>query len=142
MDNDLYRVFSGIRKRSTVSYTYAIVILHDDQYDQLKPVTVDVKGSSDGFHRAALLSLIDAVQQIESRHKNKRSAEIQFYSKCDSIVFEWMTELAEDGDFSSQTGDIDLWRCIKNTVDQNRIRLQIFGTESVLTGMTGAIRIV
>lgn len=142
MDNDLYRVFSGIRKRSTVSYTYVIVILHDDQYDQLEPVTVDVKGSSDGFHRTALLSLIDAVQQIESGHKNRRPAEIQFYSKCDSIAFEWMIEFAEDGDFSSQTRDIDLWRYIRNTVDQNRIRLQIFGTDSVLTGMTGAVRIL
>lgn len=142
MDKNLYRVFSGIKKRNAVSYTYAIVILHDDQYDQFEPVNIKVKGSDDGFHRAVLLSLIDAIQRIESVHKDKYPAEIQFYSKCDDAVFEWMTELAEDGDFSSQTRDRDLWIYIKNIVDQNRFKLQIFGTDSVLTGVTGAIRIL
>lgn len=142
MDKNLYRVFSGIKKRNTVSYTYAIVILHDDQYDQFEPVNIKVKGSDDGFHRAVLLSLIDAMQRIESVHKDKYPAEIQFYSKCDDAAFEWMTELAEDGDFSPQTRDRDLWVYIKNIVDQNRFKLQIFGTDSVLTGVTGAIRIL
>lgn len=136
---ELYRVFAGIKKISPGEYAYAVAVLHDDQFDQMETVVADVKGFPDGFHRAALLALIDACKYIVTNRHGKKRAVLHYHTKCDNLAFEWGVEYKEDGSFSHQTKDIDLWQTVAAYVAHQKIDLSVYGNDAVMTGMTGSI---
>lgn len=134
---ELYRLFSGIKRKSTNTYAYAVAVLHDDHIDQLEPAMTD----ANSFHRASLVALISGIEHVIRETKEKGTV-IHFHTKCNDVAFEWMVEFTEDGSFSPQTKDYDLWLTVLSYIRRYGIELEIYGTDSVMTGLTGAMKVL
>ena len=53
-----------------------------------------------------------------------------------------MVEFTEDASFSPQTKDYDLWLTVLSYIRRYGIELEIYGTDSVMTGLTGAMKVL
>lgn len=134
---ELYRLFSGVKRKSANTYAYAVAVLHDELIDQLEPAVTD----ANSFHRASLVALISGMEYVVRDLKGTESA-VHYHTKCNDIAFEWMVEYAEDGEFSPQTRDYDLWMTVLGYVRKYGIELEIYGKDSALTGLTGAMKVL
>ena len=121
----LYGKHHGVSMMS-VGYSGRFMRMPVNSYDSDEEMT---------HHRMVLLSLLGFL-----RSNGLSNLRIEVYTSCDEIAFEWMTEHKEDGGFSSQTQDRDLWCAIANIVCGAQIELAIFGSESALSDAACALK--
>lgn len=86
-------------------------------------------------HRIVLLSLLGFL-----RANSLHNMRLEVYTSCDEVAFEWMTEYKEDGIFSEQTRDRDLWGAIANTVSGANVQLAVYGSDSALSDAARALK--
>lgn len=99
------------------------------------PVNSYEAGRTMTHHRMVLLSLLGFL------HANElHNVRLEVYSSNDEAAFEWMTEYKEDGAFSEQTLDRDLWTAIARIVSGADIELALYGSDSALSDAARALR--
>lgn len=99
------------------------------------PVNSYESDSAMTHHRLVLLSLL-AFLRANALH----DVRLEVFTSNDEAAFEWMTEYKEDGVFSEQTLDRDLWCVIARIVSGAQIELAVYGSDSALSDAAQALR--
>ena len=65
---------------------------------------------------------------------------IAFYTDCDEAAYEWTNEYLKEGKLSSSTKDQDLFAEIINLANRKKLKIGIYGNDSVLSSMKKVIK--
>ena len=137
IDMPVIHVFVGTSKSKMTPGKAVFVLTMEDSHGhffKLKPETVMSGDSYITHHFILLMALSKTIKVLSDGIKGP--FRIIFHSDDERIAFEWNTEYKEDGHFSDQTDDREMWQRIANSVMGKNIELVISGPNSVLNGIS------
>ena len=124
------KLFIGTVIDGNTSGTYVITVYHNGNYLKLPANKVVSRETKMTEHRLVLSAISDFL-----RINKQREIDITIHTRCEEVVFEWTHEYKEDGAFSRQTKDLDIWKNICDAISGSDIKLSFKGGESALTGI-------
>ena len=131
------RVFIKVHKVGKSFGTFTCMTTGEDK----KKVGVFASGTFDrscSLHRVTLEAIKTYLADVGYNQDVKYT--IAFYTDCDEAAYEWNIEYLKEGAFSTSTKDLDLFNEIINLANRKKLKIGIYGNDSVLSSMKKVIK--
>jgi len=123
------RIFLGAVITGADTALCVAVVKGESSYQRLPEMTINAPDLTE--HRAVIL----AVDKL-LRDTIPAGVDVNVYTNCEEVAFEWREEYKKDRTFCKSTADQDAWKRLIDYIEGKNIKLDIKGSESALTAFT------